>query len=266
MGKVVITLIKRSKDRWLAHQVEKEQATLNLICFVFAGGSPSFFAPWKSLLPDWINLIPVLYPMREKRIGDPMPKDIESFVEEFFKDNQRLMDKNIAIWGHCSGCIIGMEYARLICKAGKTPKAFIISGAEAPSQVLMRLKGGNETRDLSELSDEQILRDLSKYQMMEPDMISNETFCKYFIPIFKADLGLFHSYVPKQDPQIDAPALVMNGEDDKSLVWDTVEEWQNYFTSKVEFRKYPGEHYFVNDNRKKIIDDIAEFIKLNGTV
>ena len=98
------------------------------------------------------------------------------------------------------------------------------------------------------------------------DMIANETFCKYFIPIFKADLGLFHSYVPKQDPQIDAPALVMNGEDDKSLVWDTVEEWQNYFTSKVEFRKYPGEHYFVNDNRKKIIDDIAEFIKLNGTV
>lgn len=259
-------LIKRSKDKWLAHQVEREEATLNLICFVFAGGSPSFFAPWKSMLPNWINLIPVLYPMREKRIGDPMPKNIESFVDEFFKDNQRLMDKDIAIWGHCSGCLIGMEYARCLCKEGKIPKAFIVSGAEAPPQVLIRLKGDNENRELSELSDEEILRDLSKYQMVEPDMIANETFCKYFIPIFKADLGLFHSYIPKRRPQLNIPALVMNGKDDKSLIWDEVEGWQDYFISKVEFRKYPGEHYFVNDDRKKIIDDIAEFIRLNSEV
>lgn len=84
-------MIKRQKNKWFAHQTENRNALVNLVCFVFAGGSPSFFAPWKQLMPDWINLIPVLYPMREKRLKEPMPEDIETFVNDFFRDSKQLL-------------------------------------------------------------------------------------------------------------------------------------------------------------------------------
>ena len=254
-------MIKRTKNKWFAHQTDHKDAVVNLVCFVFAGGSPSFFAPWKQLIPDWINLMPVLYPMREKRLGDPMPKDIDTFVKEFFDENKQLMNNKIVIWGHCSGALIGMEYARLLEEAGHSPSAFIISGCEEPEYVLIRLKGENGDRPLTELKDEDILADLRRFQMMDPDMLENEAFCKYFLPIFRADLALFKSYKPDSEPKMSCPAIVMNGTEDKSLKWDVVEQWQNYFNTEVVFKNYPGEHYFVNDQKEKIVREITDFVR-----
>jgi hypothetical protein len=56
------------------------------------------------------------------------------------------------------------------------------------------------------------------------------------------------------------PAIVMNGTEDRSLKWDAVEQWQDYFNTDVEFRTYSGEHYFVNDQKERIISEIADFI------
>ena len=146
-------MIKRSKSKWLAHQTENKNASVNLVCFVFAGGSPSFFAPWKKIMPEWINLIPVLYPMREKRLNEPMPEDIDTFVNDFFNENKQLLNKKVAVWGHCSGAIIGMEYARLLEKSGHSPSAFIMSGCEEPEYILLRLRGDKGERPMSELKD-----------------------------------------------------------------------------------------------------------------
>ncbi|SHM60482.1 condensation domain-containing protein [Ruminococcus flavefaciens] len=258
-------MIKKPKNKWFAHQTENKNALVNLVCFVFAGGSPSFFAPWKQLMPDWINLMPVLYPMREKRLKDSMPEDIETFVNEFFRDNKHLLDKKIVVWGHCSGSLIGMEYIRLLEENGVSPSAFIISGSEQPEYVLVRLRGDKGERPISELKDEDIIADLTKYQMMDTDMLENKVFCKYFIPLFKADLALFKGYVPEREPELSCPAVVMNGTDDKSLKWDSVEQWQEYFNTDVEFRTYPGAHYFVNDQKERIISEIADFIISNDS-
>lgn len=62
-------MIKRSLNKWISHQRITDKGEINLLCFVFAGGSPSFFAPWKNSFPEWVNFIPVLYPQREKGIA-----------------------------------------------------------------------------------------------------------------------------------------------------------------------------------------------------
>jgi len=118
---------------------------------------------------------------------------------------------------------------------------------------------------MSELKDEDIIADLTKYQMMDTDMLENKVFCKYFIPLFKADLALFRGYVPEREPKLSCPAVVMNGTDDKSLKWDSIEQWQDYFNTDVEFRTYPGAHYFVNDQKEKIVNEIADFIIRNDS-
>lgn len=253
-------MIKKAKSKWFAHQTERMEAELNLICFVFAGGSPSFFAPWKALFPEWVNIKPVLYPMREKRAKDMMPDSIEELVEQFFRENQDLLKKDYAIWGHCSGALLGMEFARMMEKAGKAPTAFIVSGCEAPQYALLRLQVGDTKRDFSEITDEEILKDLDIFNLMDKDMLANETFRQYFLPIYRADLEVFSRYYPEVMPQLSCPAIVMNGTEDSMIKRDAVEGWRDYFSKETIFQEYPGEHYFVNDRKELIAGRILKFI------
>lgn len=254
-------MIKKSRSKWFAHQTAHPEAEINLICFVFAGGSPSFFAPWKALFPEWINIKPVLYPMREKRAKDRMPDSMEGLVEQFFQENQDLLKKDYAVWGHCSGALLGMEFARMMEKAGKAPTAFIVSGCEAPQYALLRLQVGDTKRDFSEITDEEILSDLDTFNLMDKDMLANETFRQYFLPIYRADLEMFSRYYPEADAQISCPAIVMNGTEDSMIKRDAVGGWADYFSQKTIFQEYPGEHYFVNDQKEFIAGQISKFLK-----
>ena len=84
-------MIKRNKNKWFAHQTSNPEAKLNLLCFVFAGGSPSFFAPWKTIFPSTVNLMPVLYPGRESRAAEILPDTMEELVETFSKESGGVM-------------------------------------------------------------------------------------------------------------------------------------------------------------------------------
>lgn len=160
-------MIKRSQNKWIAHQRISDKGEINLLCFVFAGGSPSFFAQWKNIFPEWVNFIPVLYPQREKRASENMPESVEELIASFLTDNKHLTDKPYVIWGHCSGALIGMEIAVADISNGNRPDGFIISGCEAPEHALQRLQFRDE--DFSEVPDEGILGDLIHFNLMPED-------------------------------------------------------------------------------------------------
>ena len=50
-------MIKRSVGKWFSHYKHNENAKINLFCFVFAGGSPTFFSSWKNVFSDEINVL-----------------------------------------------------------------------------------------------------------------------------------------------------------------------------------------------------------------
>ena len=86
-------MIKRNKNKWFAHQTSNPEAKLNLLCFVFAGGSPSFFAPWKTIFPSTVNLMPVLYPGRESRAAEILPDTMEGLGEALSKERSGVIEK-----------------------------------------------------------------------------------------------------------------------------------------------------------------------------
>ncbi len=48
---------------WIAHDSKREDASINLICFPFPGGSASYYANWTNCFSEDINVCPVLYPI-----------------------------------------------------------------------------------------------------------------------------------------------------------------------------------------------------------
>lgn len=254
-------MIKRSQNKWISHQRITDKGEINLLCFVFAGGSPSFFAPWKNSFPEWVNFIPVLYPQREKRASENMPDSVEELIASFLTDNKHLTDKPYVIWGHCSGALIGMEIAVADISNGHRPAGFIISGCEAPEHALQRLQFRDE--DFSEVPDEGILGDLIHFNLMPEDMVRDPIFQKYFLPIYRADLSMFSKYTCRTNQRFDFPAIILNGHDDKMINPEKIRGWSDQFTGKVEYSEYPGEHYFVNDacNKELIRNEIIEFLE-----
>lgn len=254
-------MIKRGQNKWTAHQNITEKGEINLMCFVFAGGSPSFFAPWKKSFPDWVNFIPILYPQREKRAGETMPSSLEELTAAFIAENQVLLDKPYAVWGHCSGALIGMEIAFSESAVGNKPAGFVISGCEAPEYALQRLQFRDE--DFSQVPDEGILGDLIHFNLMPEDMVRDPNFQKYFLPIYRADLTMFSKYFCRPDYIFDCPALVMNGRDDKMIHSEKIPSWTRRFTNSVKYSEYPGEHYFVNDsgNKERLKNEITTFLE-----
>ena len=70
-------------SEWVNHARITDGAQVNLLCFTYAGGSPSLFAPWKKYIPDSINVYPILYPMREKRRQEMLPEDTSVLAVAF---------------------------------------------------------------------------------------------------------------------------------------------------------------------------------------
>lgn len=251
----------KSSSKWFAHCSSNEQAKINLLCFVFAGGSPAFFATWKKQFPSWINVMPVLYPQREKRMSETMPKIMSELVSNFLNENEALLKKPYAIWGHCSGALIGLEIAKETSKLGNDVKAFIVSGCEAPEYALFRLQGGEKKRSISDISDEGILADLNKFNLMDEKMLENKTFKNYFLPIYRADLEMLCSYDIPTKTKLNCSGLIINGSDDKMVKSECILEWEKYFKRGSSFESYSGEHYFVNDHVNEITDRISKFLE-----
>lgn len=254
-------MIKRSQNPWVAHQNITEKGEINLLCFVFAGGTPSFFAPWKKSFPEWVNLIPILYPQREKRAGEIMPDSLEELTQTFILENRSLLDKPYLVWGHCSGALIGMEIAFSEGARGNPAAGFIISGCEAPEYALDRLQLRDE--DFSEVPDEGILEDLLHFKLMPEDMVRDQNFQKYFLPIYRADLSMFSRYSCKPDRIFDCPALVVSGREDEMIHAEKIRGWSGRFSGPISYREYPGGHYFVNDAKNKSLlrDEMTAFLE-----
>jgi surfactin synthase thioesterase subunit len=52
-----------------------------LVCIPPAGGGASGFAPWVSLLPQWVDLCAVALPGREARIGEPFADSVSAIAK-----------------------------------------------------------------------------------------------------------------------------------------------------------------------------------------
>ena len=55
-------------NRWINLETINPEGKINLICFPYSGTGASFYASWGKKAPKELNILPVSYPMREKRM------------------------------------------------------------------------------------------------------------------------------------------------------------------------------------------------------
>ncbi|WP_029695352.1 thioesterase II family protein [Lacrimispora indolis] len=245
-------------SKWIAHEVRHRDGGINFISFPYAGGSPSMFAPWKSEIPETINFFPVLYPGRELRKSDPMPKTVDLFAKQFVDENQELFQNDFILFGHCTGTLLAYEVLLEVRRRfGKEPLYLLASGSESP-RFLMTREREMEKRGAS---DEEMIDMMVEYELVDPDTARSVLFQKYYLPIYRMDLNMLSTYRFTSHEKLHCPIRVMYGKDDRTLRKEAVQDWEAFSEDPVEFKLFQGKHFYFAEDKMPLLGYVKELIE-----
>ena len=242
--------LKKNRNKWVAHERIEESNRTRLLCFPFPGGSASYFAPWKKKISATVDLIPVLYPLREVRSKEKMPGSFIEFVREFVDENEELFSKPYAFFGYCGGATVAFEasiYATQ--KYGRGPSYGMVASSEAPEYLRDRLP----EVDASE-NTERMLEYLSNLGIFDASILQNDMFLKYYLPIFTADCDLYRTYQYVPGRKIDCDLDILVGFPDPSVAEEKAVEWKDVTNGSYDLKNVEGGHFFVDSKTDEVCD------------
>lgn len=239
-------------NKWTAHQKNEKDSEVNLICFPYAGGSASYFASWTKKIPGYFGLIPILYPMREKRMTEDMPKTIDELAEIIADEGKELFEKPFIIYSHCTGSLVAYETVRLLKeKYNISPVLFVTSSEPSPRKTLIN-------PDVDKMSKNEFIEYVIELGLLEKSMVENDDFMNYYFPVFTGDFLMHQRYKPNADLyKMDCPIIAFRGKDDMLSNDDIIKDWENY-TDDFTFYKFEGDHFFINQQNLEMINIIEE--------
>lgn len=243
-------------SKWIAHESDNGKSNA-LFCFPHAGGTAAYFAQWGKTLNN-TDVMPVQFPMREKRIKEPMPDSMKELVKDFVDENiEILKERPFAFLGHCSGSIAAYEaavYAKQ--EYGIEPKILFVSSCLAPADYT--------APELSRLDDQALLQTIKDFGYIDPALIENEFMFQYFAPIVRKDFFLQETYRNTEITKLKCPIVAMAGEDDETLQdKEKLGAWGNYTVREIKVKMFPGSHFYLEKELNKVAETIDWYIKEN---
>lgn len=241
--------------KWIIHGKSVPEPDYRMILFHHAGGSAASYLSWKKYASERAELCPVQLPMRENRIHEAMPDNIDILVKDFIRDEKELFSGDYVLFGHSMGGIFALETAREVKRLGlNLPLAVFISSCNPPKV--------SDVHDFSDLSDEKLKNILKDYGLMQEDILNAEDYLEYYLPIARADFMLCESYNKKPDDAtpLDCPLILCYGTQDAFLKYDELDEWKSYTNSVFSKYSFDGGHFYHFENGEKvcgIIDDVC---------
>jgi surfactin synthase thioesterase subunit len=114
------------------------------------------------------------------------------------------------------------------------------------------------TDDIHLQPDKEFINMLREMGGTPLELLDDENFMKYFLPVIRADFESIdnYSYMPGSKP-LDIPLTIMIGRDEK-ITDKEAERWQDETSNDISIHKYPGGHFFIFDNTKNICDLIID--------
>ena len=242
-------------QKWIGHGNELIQKDkVKLICIPHAGSSAMFYSGWQKYFGDKIQVLPLQYPGRENRQNEEMYDSIVDMANDFVEQCPEVFEDKFAIFGHCTGSIVGYEILRILKeKYHKSPVVFIASSNSAPIHPVIE--------STKNATDEEFVKGLAEYGFIDPKLFESEDFSSYYLPIIRHDFDMQENYVCKNPVPIDAPLYIFSGKEDASLKdYEKILDWRKFTTGYFENKIYEGGHFYMEKDLENICRYIEEII------
>lgn len=233
---------------------------LRLVCFPHAGGAASYFRDWSKRLREGVELWAVQYPGRENRLGDPLPADMDSLVDDVTEGIRGLLDRPVVIFGHSMGALVGYEVAQRLIGAGEhdAVRRLVVSGSAAPH--LARTYPSQENASL--LSDEQLVQAVKRFGVDGLELLDDADMRSVLLPAIRNDYRLVQSFVaePRDVMNVEVTALV--GREDSFVDAEEARAWSSVTNSQFSFRAFPGGHFYLTQFRDEVLHAALDSIEV----
>jgi medium-chain acyl-[acyl-carrier-protein] hydrolase len=245
-------------SNWLTCPKPNPRARLRLFCFPYAGGRAATFRTWPDELPAEIEFYAIELPSRGKRIKEPPITRMEPLVRGIAGAIESLLDKPFCFFGHSMGALTSFELARLLRREGRRqPSHLFVSGAAAP-----QIKDAHPVT--FDLPEPQFLDVLRRLNGTPREVLENDELLQLMLPTLRADFELLQVYECADEPPFSFPITAFGGLQDKEVSREDLEAWRAQTTSTFILRNFPGDHFFLNSDRSRLLWVLSQ--ELNSLV
>ena len=242
---------------WLYIPKPNPQATVKLICFPYAGGSPRSFSNWHASLPHYVEQIMVSMPGRGNRFSEPPIDCMDTLTDILIEELTPHITDNTVFYGHSLGSRVAFEIQRkLMARNMQGPVHFIASGSANPSHD----RSGDYTHLLD---DDAFIEKLKSLNGTPPAVLENEELMMLFMPVLRADFKLADTYRYTGDEKLPCNITVFAGKYDPITEQDQL-DWQNFFQGNFAFKYFSGDHFFIDSHNEQVGEEVRNIISTHA--
>lgn len=214
-------------------------AKVKLFCLPHAGGSSISYYPWRKYIGNYIELIPLEYKGRGRRVTEELSVSLDDMVTDLYENiRKELYIGRYAILGHSMGSIVAYELVRKIqFNKDPMPIHLFVSGSNPP-----RFK--SKIASVYKESDERICEEIQKQGGTSQILFENDELLQLYIPIFKSDFRNLFEY-RYHESKLNCNASVLGGLDDKEFEQNNVRCWKDYIAGNCMMNFFSGDHFYL---------------------
>ncbi|MEV6948659.1 alpha/beta fold hydrolase [Streptomyces sp. NPDC051172] len=225
-------------------------ARLRLICFHYAGGSPTMFRTWPGLLPQDVSVEPVLLPGRDARFREQPYYRMGPLVGSVAEALGPRLDRPYALFGYSMGAQVAFHVAHALRAAGLPQPAALFVGA-SPGPFLQREVPAWDKSDDDLVAYLHDMGGTPRHILDDPDLLA------LMLPTLRADLTTVATCPYTERPPLGMPVHAFAGEDDPSASPERMEAWRRETDGDFRLTVLPGGHFFLNDHLAAVTSTLS---------
>ncbi len=240
---------------WVVVPKPQPQARIRLFCFPYAGAGPVVYRAWPENLPQGVELVALHYPGRESRFRETPFNAMQPLVDTLAAELAPYTGNPFVFFGHSLGGLIAFELARRLRRAGlPQPAHLFISSRRAPHlpEPLSPIHALEDSAFTAAV--QQRYGGIPDVILQDPDLLA------MFLPVMKADFAIFETYQYTPEPPFDFPISVYYGTQDHGVTPQALAEWQTHSRHAVTVQPFPGDHFYLQGQRKLLLQTISNEI------
>lgn len=238
---------RSARSPWFPYRAEADLPRLRLVCFPWAGGAASVFRPWLTALPAWIDVVPVQYPGRETRWGEPHPESLQALAASAIEALEALPPLPVALFGHSMGALVAFEAARVLVARARLPLAHLFVSGSAGPEVR------DPVFDAWTYEGPALMKTLQDLRGLPPEALAFPELLELLLPVVRGDLRLLGTYAHAPGAPLPCPVTALGGTDDPLVPVAALEGWGAYASSPLTVEVLEGDHFYFRADPQPLL-------------
>ena len=246
-------------NSWLVCAPASRPAQARLFCLPYAGGDALIYRSWSGDLSSDLEVCAFQFPGRGKRISEPRFTRMDALVPALVEAMRGRLDLPFMIFGHSLGALIAFELARALRRmALPQPKRLFLSARRAP-QLPSRIA------EIHRLPESEFREELYRGGGVPREVLDHEELMALMSPMLRADYEIVETYRFSPEAPLDVPFTIFGGIADEDVDRPALEAWQEQTSAAVRIEMLPGDHFFLNSQRKSLLQTIdGAWLQVSG--